>query len=74
MGELVDMDFIPGSTVAYALSRGADAVQRITWNASGVDLGAPQNEQIDVLGQRDDRPLPGPDRHRGRRATRRART
>jgi YVTN family beta-propeller protein len=51
MGDLVDMDFIPGSNVSYAVSRGADAVQRITWNDGvGVDLGSAANDQINVLG------------------------
>ena len=51
MGDLVDMDFIPGSSVSYAVSRGADAVQRITWNDGiGVDLGSTANDQINVLG------------------------
>ena len=51
MGDLVDMDFIPGSSVSYAVSRAADAVQRITWNDGvGVTLGSTANDQINVLG------------------------
>jgi YVTN family beta-propeller protein len=51
MGDLVDMDFVPGSSVSYAVSRAADAVQRITWiDGTGVTLGSTANDQINVLG------------------------
>jgi YVTN family beta-propeller protein len=50
MGDLVDMDFIPNSSVSYAVSRGADAMQRITWTDTGVVLGSAANDQINVLG------------------------
>jgi YVTN family beta-propeller protein len=51
MGDLVDIDFIPGSAVSYAVSRASDAVQRITWiDGTGVTLGSTANDQINALG------------------------
>jgi YVTN family beta-propeller protein len=51
LGDLVDIDFIPGTNVSYAVSRGADCVQRAVWNdATGVMLGSAATRQIDVLG------------------------
>jgi DNA-binding beta-propeller fold protein YncE len=49
LGDLVDMDFVPGKFVAYAVSRAADAIQRIEWQDQQVKLGGRQ-PQIDVLG------------------------
>jgi YVTN family beta-propeller protein len=49
LGELVDIDFRPTSSVAYAVSRAGEAVQRIEFGST-VSLGSPQVKQIDVLG------------------------
>lgn len=51
LGDIVDLDFVPGTNVSYVVSRAADAVQRVTWNdATGVTLGSATTEQIDVIG------------------------
>jgi YVTN family beta-propeller protein len=50
LGDLSDMAFVPGKNIAYAVSRAADAVQRVVWGADGVQVGSTQNTQIDVLG------------------------
>ena len=44
------MAFVPGKNIAYAVSRAADAIQRVVWNADTVTVGSTQNAQIDVLG------------------------
>jgi cytochrome c peroxidase len=51
LAEIVDMAFVGDATsnISYVVSRGADAVQRVTWDAgAGVSIGSPQNLQIDV--------------------------
>lgn len=50
LGELVDLDFVPGTNIAYAVSRAGDAVQRIDFSASPPSLGSGNKKQIDVLG------------------------
>jgi DNA-binding beta-propeller fold protein YncE len=51
VGDVSDMDFIPNSNVSYVVSRGADVVQRVTWNDGvSIDLGSAANDQINVLG------------------------
>jgi YVTN family beta-propeller protein len=50
LGDLADMAFVPGKNIAYAVSRAADAVQRVVWDPAGVKIGSTQNAQIDVLG------------------------
>jgi YVTN family beta-propeller protein len=50
LGDLADMAFVPGKNIAYAVSRAADAVQRVVWNADAVTIGSTQNAQIDVAG------------------------
>lgn len=50
LGELVDLDFVPNTNVAYAVSRAGDAVQRIDFSASPPSLGSGNKKQIDVLG------------------------
>jgi hypothetical protein len=51
LGDLYDMAFVPNKNIAYAVSRGADAIQRVVWDATnGVKIGSTQNLQIDVLG------------------------
>ncbi len=48
LADIVDVDFV-GTGVAYVLSRGADAVQRIQLDATrGPLLGSPQNKQIEL--------------------------
>src|SRR5207253_2892964 len=32
LGDIVDLDFVPGTNVSYVVSRAADAVQRVVWN------------------------------------------
>lgn len=50
LAELADIALVPGSTIAYLVSRGADVVQRVDFNNSPPSIGSPQNKQIDVLG------------------------
>jgi DNA-binding beta-propeller fold protein YncE len=50
LGDLVDMDFVPGKPVAYAVSRAADTIQRIEWQGAEVKLGSTRAAQIDVNG------------------------
>jgi YVTN family beta-propeller protein len=46
LADTVDVDFI-GEKVAYYLSRGADVVQRVTYDGT-ITIGSDQNEQIDL--------------------------
>jgi DNA-binding beta-propeller fold protein YncE len=48
-GELSDLEFVPGSNVAYAIGRAGDVMQRVTF-ADKVDIGSTQNKQIDLAG------------------------
>lgn len=55
--EIVDMDFLPVSgataetSVAYMVSRGADAIQRVVFDPTkGADLGSSANLQVDIIG------------------------
>ena len=49
LADIVDIDFIGSSNVAYVLSRGADVVQRVTFDpGQGAILGSQFNIQIDV--------------------------
>lgn len=48
-GDLADLDFIPGSNVAYAIGRAGDVMQRVTFGAT-VEIGSTQNQQIDLAG------------------------
>ena len=41
---------MPGTSIAYAVSRAGDAVQRIDFSASPPGLGSGNKKQIDVLG------------------------
>jgi YVTN family beta-propeller protein len=52
LADLRDVDFVPGSGIAYFVSQGADAVQRVRYDASGAlaEFGSTQNKQIDVIG------------------------
>lgn len=47
LADLVDLGFV-GSDVAYAVSRGADVVQRVVYSGAGPTLGSAFNKQIDV--------------------------
>ena len=48
LADLVDIGFVGESNIGYALSRGADVVQRVVLDASGVQLGSNFNKQIDL--------------------------
>lgn len=48
LADLADVEFVPGSDIAYAVSRGADVVQRINYGGGNVAIGSTQNKQIDV--------------------------
>jgi hypothetical protein len=50
LGDLSDMAFVPNKTVAYAVSRAADTIQRVVWNTDAVTIGSTQNTQINILG------------------------
>ena len=50
LGETVDIDFVPGTKIAYAVSRAADVIQRIDYGKAEVAIGAAQAPQIDVQG------------------------
>ena len=49
-GDLTDIDFVPGSTVGYAVGRAGDVMVRVTFNGTGVDIGSTQNKLIDLAG------------------------
>jgi YVTN family beta-propeller protein len=50
LADLVDVAFV-GDTVAYYLAKGADAVQRVSYNeATGIQIGSQLSLQIDLLG------------------------
>lgn len=48
-GELSDLDFLPGSTVAYTVARAADVMVRITYGDKA-EIGSTQNVEIDLGG------------------------
>ncbi len=54
LADLVDMSFLPSSTgestFAYAVSRGADVVQRIEFGSASTAVGSATNLQIDLIG------------------------
>ncbi len=47
LADLIDVGFV-GSDVAYALSQGGDAIQRVVLDAAGPRLGSDANKQIDI--------------------------
>jgi YVTN family beta-propeller protein len=47
LADLIDIGFV-GSDVAYALSQGGDAIQRVVLDPSGPRLGSDRNKQIDI--------------------------
>ncbi|MEZ4247172.1 MAG: hypothetical protein R3B99_02910 [Polyangiales bacterium] len=51
LADTVDLAFIGDSLIAYSASRGADAVQRITFDPDSgtVEIGSSRNLQIDVV-------------------------
>ncbi len=51
LADIVDLDFFGSTGVLYVVSRGADAVQRVSYQegASAVEIGTPLVKQIDVL-------------------------
>lgn len=50
MADTVDLDFVPGTSIAYAVSRGAEIVQRIDYSGAAPTLGSTMNKQIDLIG------------------------
>jgi DNA-binding beta-propeller fold protein YncE/cytochrome c553 len=48
LADMVDISFIGNSNVAYTVSKGADAVQRVAFGANGVTIGSQFNTTIDV--------------------------
>jgi hypothetical protein len=49
-GELSDLDFVPESTVAYAIGRAGDVMVRTVFSATDVQIGSTQNKEIDLAG------------------------
>jgi YVTN family beta-propeller protein len=47
LADLIDVGFV-GNDVAYALSQGGDAIQRVVLDPSGPKLGSDSNKQIDI--------------------------
>ena len=47
LANLIDIGFV-GTDVAYALSQGGDAIQRVVLDPSGPKLGSTNNKQIDI--------------------------
>ena len=47
LADLIDVGFV-GSDVAYVLSQGGDAIQRVVLGAGGPTLGSGANKQIDI--------------------------
>ena len=50
LGDTVDIDFVPGTKIAYTVSRAADVIERVDYGGAAVAIGAPQAKQIDVQG------------------------
>ncbi len=50
LADTVDLDFVPGTSIAYAVSRGAEVVQRIDYSGASPALGSTMNKQIDLIG------------------------
>lgn len=50
LGDTVDIDFVPGTKIAYTVSRAADVIERIDYGGAAVAIGAAQAKQIDVQG------------------------
>lgn len=48
-GELADLDFVEGSTVAYTIGRAGDVMVRVNFGAT-VEIGSTQNKLIDLAG------------------------
>ena len=48
MAETVDLDFVPQTSIAYAVSRGSDAVVRVDFGGAQTTIGSTQNKQIDL--------------------------
>ncbi len=48
-GELSDIDFVPGSDVAYVTGRAGDVMIRVTY-AQTATIGSTQNQEIDLAG------------------------
>ncbi len=49
LADIVDLGFVGESNIGYVLSRGADVVQRIVLEPTGMVLGSTFNKQIDLL-------------------------
>lgn len=47
LADLIDIGFV-GTDVAYALSQGGDAIQRVVLDSTGPRLGSDSNKQIDI--------------------------
>jgi hypothetical protein len=52
LADLVDMAFVPGTEVGYAVARGGEVMQRMLYNstANTLALGSTANTQIDLVG------------------------
>lgn len=52
LADLRDVDFVPGTNIAYFVSQGADVVQRVRFDDAGalVEFGSTMNKQIDIAG------------------------
>jgi len=48
-GELADLDFVEGSTVAYTIGRAGDVMVRVNFGTT-VEIGSTQNKLIDLAG------------------------
>lgn len=48
LADIIDIAFVGDSNIGYVLSRGADVVQRIVFDSSGIQLGSTFNKQIDL--------------------------
>lgn len=48
LADLVDIEFKENTNFAYAISRGADVLQRVVYNDTDVTIGSSFNKQIDL--------------------------
>lgn len=48
LADIVDLDFLEGSTTAYVVSRGADVLQRVNYTGQGITIGTTETRQIDL--------------------------
>ncbi len=49
LADLVDLSFVAGTNIAYAIARGGEVMQRLLYGTTTLTLGSTQNNQVDLL-------------------------